>query len=88
VPAQQAGFGSSSRSCASTCPILLYRDSEDQPFATLTNIEHAAVNEWDDEDFCADRKMVFLPLYHLFVTMPKPDQLVFHPVDVAALTAK
>jgi hypothetical protein len=89
VPAQQAGYWFVVKELRDPkCPIALYRDGEDQPFATLTDVEHPPVNEWDDEDFCADRKMVFLPQYHLFVTMPKPDQLVFHPVDVAALTAR
>lgn len=89
VPSAQPGFWFVVRELrVNRSPIQLHVEGDDRPFATLTDIEHPGANEWDDEDFCTDRKMVYLPFYHLFVTLPRADQLQFHPVDLADLTAK
>jgi serine/threonine protein kinase len=89
VPAQQPGFWFVVKEVRTAkSPVLLYSEGSQEPFATLTDIEHPAAHEWDEEEFNADRKMVLLPFYGLLVTLPRENELVFHPVDVAALAAR
>jgi WD40 repeat protein len=64
--------------------VLIYKDQDDQPLASLSNIEvPAAGDAWAKDDFTFDKRVHFVPAARLLITIPASnDRLVMHRVDI------
>jgi WD40 repeat protein len=70
--------------------VLIYKDQDDRPLATLSNIEIPQPGDaWIKDDFTFDKRVQFVPAARLIITVPTSnDRLVLHRVDVEAVREK